>query len=36
MKPRRDIDYVFGLKVKRDRELKKLELSEETYARKVL
>lgn len=31
-----DIDYVAGLKVKRDMECKKLKLSEEKYARKVL
>lgn len=36
MKPIGDIDYLLGLKFKRDRERKKLKLSQETYARKVL
>lgn len=36
MKLIEDIDYVFGLEVKRDRERKKLKLSQETYLRKVL
>lgn len=36
IKPIRDLGYVLGLKVKRDREHKKLKLSEETYAKRVL
>lgn len=36
MKPIRDIDYVLGLKVEKDKEHKKLKLSQETYAKRVL
>jgi hypothetical protein len=36
MKPIGDIDYVLGLKVERNRGIKELRLSQETYAKKVL
>lgn len=36
MKPIEDIDYILGLKVERDRMHKKIILSQETYANKVL
>lgn len=35
MKPIGDINYVLGLKVKKNRERKELKLSQETYAKKV-
>lgn len=36
MKPIGDIDYVLGLKVERNRRIRELRLSQETYAKKVL
>lgn len=36
IKPSGDIDYVLGLKIERNREHKKLKLSQETYARRIL
>jgi hypothetical protein len=36
MKPIRDIDYILGLKVERNKSCRELKLSQGTYAKKVL